>query len=197
MKGVKKSSILYIGLGLLIGILIGAFLLQFILSAITKQSIGEKIKELYEIANPGVSFEIINIEETSGIYKIVLKAISPLGITYREAYVTKDGKLLTEGVIFVETSIQQIQAYKDFVDCLDSKGVKIYGISNQTATLLQLNLLGRYSGKLYVSCDGVNIKRCTDANVQQVPSVVYRGSVYPGVQNIEWFEDLTGCKLQR
>jgi hypothetical protein len=164
--------------------------------AVSKENVEAKVKELYELANPGATIEIASIEEQSGIYKVLIKATDPLGgVNYRELYVTKDGKLLTENVILVEESIKQITRLKDFVDCLSNKGVKIYGIRNNTATLLQLNILGRYSLKLYVSCDGNLIKNCVSANVTQVPSVVIGKRVEPGVKSISWFEQATGCKF--
>lgn len=190
----KKISFILIGvvLGLILGWLLPPFF-GFDIFA-TKQRVGEKVKNLYELANPGSTFSVISISEESGIYKIILKANTPFGTTYREAYVTKDGELLTEGVIFVGKSIEQIAAYKEFVDCLDSKGLKIYGISNQTATLLQLNMLGRYSSKIFVSCD--DPKPCQDLGITQVPSIAYKGEIYPGVQSLNWFETKTGCKLK-
>jgi hypothetical protein len=189
-----KKIIIFLVAGLAIGLIIGSFFPLSLDLLGAKAKIGEKVKSLYELANPGSTFSIISINEESGIYKVVLRADTPFGTTYREAYVTKDGELLTEGVIFVSKSMEQIAAYKDFVDCLDSKGVKIYGISNQTATLLQLNTLGRYSTKIFVSCD--DPKPCQDAGVTQVPSVVYKGEIFPGVQSISWFETKTGCKLK-
>jgi hypothetical protein len=188
------KKIIFLVVGLVIGIVVGSFItFPFDLLG-TKARVGEKVKNLYELANPGSSFSIVSMSEESGIYKVVLRADTPYGTTYREAYVTKNGELLTESVIFVSKSIEQIAAYKDFVDCLDSKGVKIYGLNNQTATLLQLNTLGRYSTKIYISCD--TLKPCQDAGVTQVPSVVYKGEIFPGVQSISWFETKTGCKLK-
>lgn len=161
---------------------------------ISKEEVGKKIKSLYELANPGASIEVVTVTEQSGIYKIVLKARDLTGTTYHEVYVTKDGKLLTEGVILVEESIAQMERLRKFVDCLDGKGVRIYGMSNHTASLLQLNILGRYSLKLFVACD-INIQSCLAANVTEVPSVVVDKSVYPGVKTIDWFENIAGCKF--
>ncbi|MEM5766024.1 MAG: hypothetical protein QW423_00020 [Candidatus Aenigmatarchaeota archaeon] len=162
---------------------------------IPKSDVGNKIKTLFELSNPGTSVEILTLTEESGLYKILIKAFGPSGTNYVEVYATKDGKLLTQNVIFVEQSIQQIKRLKDFVDCLDGKGVKIFGLNNQTATLLQLNILGIYSTKLYVSCDGDLVTNCVQANVTQVPSIVFAGRIDPGVKTIEWFELITGCKF--
>ncbi len=159
------------------------------------QDVDSKIKNFYELALPGTQVEIVNKQEEHGMYKILVKVTSPLGTTYREAYVSKDGYLLTETPIFVETATEQINKSKSFVECLASRGVRIYGLSNQTQTLLQLNILGIYGRLLYVPCDGQLVNNCIAANVTQVPSVVINGNVYPGVKTIDWFIQATGCRF--
>jgi hypothetical protein len=156
--------------------------------------IAANVKSLYELSNPGTSIEVASVTEQYGLYKIILKASDTTGTTYREVYTTKDGRLLTENMIFVEESIAQIAKYRDFVDCLYGKGVRIAGVSNQTASLLQLNILGAYSPKLFVACEA-NLNVCIAANITQVPSVVIGQYVVPGVQSVEWFSSVTGCKL--
>lgn len=161
---------------------------------VPKSEVSNKLKNLYELANPGTKIEVLTLTEQSGLYKGLLKATGTTGTNYIEVYVTKDGKLLTQNVIFVEQSIEQIRRLKNFVDCLGSKNVKIFGLSNDTVTLLQLNILGVYSTKLFVPCDGEMISNCISAKVEKVPSVVFAGRVEPGVKSIEWFEAATGCK---
>ena len=162
----------------------------------TPGSIAENVRNLYELANPGTAIEVVATTEQNGLYKIVLKASDATGTTYKEVYSTKDGKLITESMILVDESIVQMKKLKDFVVCLDSKGVRIAGISNQTATLLQLNLLGTYSPALFVDC-AQNIDACIAANITQVPSVVIGQGQYvdSGVKSIDWFERVTGCVL--
>ncbi|MFH1623066.1 MAG: hypothetical protein ABIA12_00900, partial [Candidatus Aenigmatarchaeota archaeon] len=113
----------------------------------SKEAIEANVKELYELAIPGTTIEVIATTEQNGMYKIVMKASDTSGTSYREVYATRDGKLTTESMILVDESIVQMKKLKGFVDCLDEKGVRIAGINNQTATLLQLNLLGTYSPK--------------------------------------------------
>lgn len=193
----KRIGIILISAVLLVLIvLIGMGFIQLkIPGFVSKEDVAQKVKSLYELANPGAVIEVVTTTEESGIYKIILKVSDISGTTYRESYVTKDGKLLTESVIFVKESIEQIEKMKNFVDCLDNKTIRIYGISNQTATLLQLNILGRYSTKLFVACDGDLVQRCIAANVTQVPSVVFGNYVDPGVKTIDWFEKISGCKF--
>jgi len=160
----------------------------------SRDTIAANVKSLYELANPSAAIQVVTITEQNGMYKIVLKASDETGTTYKEVYATKDGKLITENMILVDESIVQMKKFKDFVDCLDAKGVRIAGISNQTATLLQLNVLGTYSPKLFVDCAS-NIDACIAANVTQVPSVVIGQYIDPGVKNTDWFQRVTGCKL--
>jgi len=189
-------------LALVIGFVIGYWLVPYFNTLSSEKVVSEKVKTLYELANPGTKITVESIKERDGIFHLILKAQSVTGVSYREVFVTKDGKLLTEGVIYVENSTRSIKAFKEFVDCLYDKGLRIYGVLNRTqnpqgavATYLQLNLLGRYSGKLFVDCDGLNVVNCIKANVTQVPSVVYKGKIYSGVKTASFLESLTGCKI--
>ncbi len=162
----------------------------------------ESVKKLYELANPGTSFEVVAVTETSGVYKVLLKSISSSGTVYSDVYVTKDGKFLSPSVILIENSTEQLLKTKGFIDCLYDKDVRIFGILNNTlfpegaaATGLQLQALGMYSGKIYVSCDEPNIQNCIKLGVSQVPSVLYNNTLYPGARDILWFEQLSGCKF--
>lgn len=192
----EKERLLIISLSCVLLAIIALTYLGFISFSvgIPKSEVSNKLKNLYELANPGTTIEVVALSEQSGLYKALLKATGVTGTSYIEVYVTKDGKLLTQNVIFVEQSIEQIKKLRDFVDCLQGKGVKIFGLSNDTLTLLQLNILGVYSTKLFVPCDGEMISNCISAKVERVPSVVFAGRVEPGVKNIQWFEAATGCK---
>ena len=168
----------------------------------SSDSAGENVKTLYALANPGAEFEILSANEESGMYKIALKVTTASGVSFKEVYVTKDGKLLSEGMVMVEKSIEDVSAAKNFVDCLYDSGVRIYGVLDQdvsaeaaSMTSMQLQLLGMYSGKLYMSCDGQFLQGCVDLGLQQVPSVVYDNTAYNGVKDIAWLEQTTGCKL--
>lgn len=156
-----------------------------------------KVKSLYELTNTNVNISVVRVDEVSGIYKVLFKAVDISGATtYREAYITKDGELMSENMILVNQSISQIGKIQKFVDCLDANGVKIFGIANQTGTVLQFNILGGiYATKLYVSCDGDLAQQCVNVGVNTVPSTVYGNKGYPGVQSLEFLQNLTACAL--
>jgi hypothetical protein len=194
----------YVVLSLILGVVIGFLIPNFIIPIFYKSAVEQKVKKFYELYFPGSQVEIMSSKEESGLFKFLLKIATASGTSYQEAYVSKDGKLLSisDSTILLETSIQQIEKSKNFVDCLYNKGLRIYGVANTTAnpqgaqaTLLQLNLLGLYSPKIFVSCDGQLVQQCIDKGITQVPSVVMGNSIEVGIKNIEWFETKTGCKL--
>jgi hypothetical protein len=186
-------------IGLLIGLTIfGVY--NFVLPLVQKSSVAENVRKLYELAlGSPVSVESVN--DFGNLYKILLKVFTQQGPNYLEIYATKDGRYVTESIIYVKESTQQIEKMKNFVDCLYNKGLRVYGATQtnntaiNSATLLQLNILGRYSPKLYVSCDGDNLQTCIQIGLQALPSIVYNNTAYPGVYSAEYLANLTGCKL--
>ena len=195
----SKQNLIMFMIGLLIGLTIfGVY--NFVLPLAQKSSVAENVRKLYELAlGSPVSVESVN--DFGNLYKILLKVSTQQGPNYLEIYTTKDGKYVTESIIYVKESTQQIEKMKNFVDCLYNKGLRVYGAiqTNNTAinsaTLLQLNILGRYSPKIYVSCDGDNLQTCIQIGLQALPSIVYNNTAYPGVYSAEYLANLTGCKL--
>jgi hypothetical protein len=194
----KPSLIMF-----LVGLMIGLFIFgvyNFVLSSMQKSSVAESVRKLYELAL-GSSVSVESINDFGNIYKVLLKVSTQQGPNYLEVYTTKDGKYVTESIIYVKESTQQIEKMKNFVDCLFNKGLRIYGATQtnntaiNSATLLQLNILGRYSPKLYVSCDGDNLQACIQIGLQALPSVVYNNTAYQGVYSAEYLANLTGCKI--
>ena len=183
-----------------ISILAAGIFYTMAMSNATK-SVQETVKKLYELANPGTQAEVLTLTDDSGLYKAVIKLTGQSGSNYAEVWVTKDGKYLTQNFIFVKDSLTQIENYKNFVDCLDSRGLRIYGVTNQTtqggtATLMQLNLLGIYSPKIFVSCDGENLEGCMKSGITQVPTIVFEEKGYVGVRSISQLSEMTACKFE-
>lgn len=195
---VKKTlgllGIFIVGVGL--GIVVNVFS-PVSLTNLMAGDISSQVEQLYELVNPGIDVTTVKVDQVSGMYKVLFKAVDVAGgVTYREAYISQDGKMLTENIILVDQSITQLNRIRNFVDCLDGKNVKIAGISNQTATLLQFNVLGgSYATKLYLSCDGELAQQCVNAGITQVPATIYEGQGYPGAQSMQFFENLTSCKF--
>lgn len=184
-----------ISLAILIAFISGIVLnhlISFLEESKSKEIIKQKLVKFYSLSIPNSKVEILSLEEKDGMYKCVLRITSQGRENYREVYVSKNGKILTELVVLVDESINSIQKFKDFVDCLYEKGVRIYGLTNDSATLLQLNILGRYSSKLLVACDNM-IQQCQQLGITRFPTIVYNNTGYIGPLNIDFFASLTNC----
>ena len=171
--------------------IIGITLLSFYFFTFMK--IKRNVEDLYELANPGTTAEVVAINLEGSLFKVLVKLTTPAQTRYVEAWISLDGSLLTQNVILVKESVEKMSRLREFVNCLDQKNLKIYGITNHTTTLLQLNLLGSYSPKLFIACDGELVQNCIQANVSVIPSIVFEGKVYPGLKDINWLENLTKC----
>ena len=196
---ISKPNLVIFFIGLIIGLSIFV-VYNFLIPLIQKSYVAESVKKLYELAL-GSSVSVEGISDFGNLYKILLKVSTQQAPNYLEVYVTKDGRYVTESIVYVKESTQQIEKMKNFVECLFNKGLRIYGATQtnntaiNSATLLQLNILGRYSAMLYVSCDGDNLQYCIQIGLQALPSLVYNNTAYPGVYSVEYLANLTGCKL--
>jgi hypothetical protein len=170
--------------------------------SLTSSTVKADLENLYELANPGTDAQVVALQDESGLYKAVVKITNLDGGTdFAEVWVTKDGKLLTQSVILVKDSVAQMQRSMNFVQCLADEQLFIVGTLNETlspqgaqATLLQLNLLGSFSPAIYVSCDA-DIQACLQANITQLPSVIFGGQVSPGFKDIQSLEQISGCRF--
>ncbi|MEM5773268.1 MAG: hypothetical protein QXL86_03560, partial [Candidatus Aenigmatarchaeota archaeon] len=85
----QKSRILVIAvcvvlLALLIVISTGITGFVTLSFGLPKSEVSNKIKTLYELANPGTSVEVVTLTEESGLYKALIKAVGPAGTNYAE-----------------------------------------------------------------------------------------------------------------
>ena len=162
------------------------------LTAYSREDVLNKVKTIFELSNPETTINIENVKEESGLYKILLKGKTQTGDTYSEIYVTKDGKFLIQAPISIEDAINNIKKLNALTDCLYAKGVKIYGLTNDTGTLMQFNILGRNSLKLFVFCDNI-LEECINAGITEVPSIVINSTIYKGARTAEWLAQTAGC----
>lgn len=199
VNSLASKKILIVFAILIIGLV--AFLFSFqktgllTLRSASKQEIERKVKEVFELSNPGTLIEIASFTEDGELYKVLIKGIGALGTNYMEIYVTKDGKYIIQNPISIEASIENIKRLNKLVDCLYEKGVRIYGLSNDTGTLLQFNVLGRNSAKLFILCDGEMLQQCINAGIEEVPSIVINGVIYKGAKTADWLAQQAGCKI--
>lgn len=194
-------------LGILMGLALGLFLATAGFNPLgdeaSPEEVSDKILEVYSLDNPGVPISVMSVEETNGLYKVRLSTGEEEG-TYQTVYATKDGEMITQAMINLGDYHTMLENRASFLECLDDEGVEIYGalqVMEQhvvQATALQIQVLGglEYMGGMYIDCSD-DLEACAAEGIEALPSVVYQGEIYPGVMNLEWFEETTGCSLEQ
>lgn len=204
-KNKKTYTVLFLA-----GIIAG-FLLAFVLTNTNiiptrgQQSLEEveqKVIEAYSLANPGASIEIINSNEYSGLYEIIITNTGT-GQTYEKIYTTKDGEFMTQVLTNITEFSKMLTNRKKFLECLENNGVEIYGAlqtedaETMQATQLQIQLLGGvdYLENIYNDCSGA-LEECAEHGIENLPTVVYEGQKYEGIKDYQWFEANVGCTIE-
>jgi hypothetical protein len=185
---------LYIGI---IAVLFGVFG-YFFFSNITGNAADvnspsvQNVKAIYELLTSD-KVEIMKVTDESGLYKVSVRFNDATGrSTLQDVYITKDGKLITASVIDTKEYTKTLSSDRRFAQCLSDKGVIIFGSSSDQTTLVQLQMLGEFSGLVFFDC-AKNPELCQQVGVQSVPATVYENQSYTGLQTKSFYEGLTGC----
>jgi len=194
----KLIPVITLIVGLILGLML-IFLTDYRFGKISTSEVSKKVKDLYELAF-GTNVEIISVTEENNMYRVVAQATDSIGQkSVIEVYMSQDGKLLSDKIIKLDEFTANLMKQSDFIDCLDKKGLKVYGINTDNVTQVQLGyVLGgsRFLNKIFVDCDA-SIKQCLDNGIKVVPTIVYENKTYEGLKTLDWFENKTGCKFEK
>jgi len=158
-----------------------------------------------------------SVNQTGGVYII---SLSMSGQRLGSIYVSPDSRYLLLGGIALDmnepppveeagsqpadtaaqtggtTSYSQEDAEKiaDFVGCLASRDVKIYGASWCGWTQKLLGIFGgaEAAAPIYVECTE-NEELCTSEGIQGFPTIKINGNKYSGERTFEGLSQATGC----
>lgn len=200
MNFLEKTEIAFLITGIAAGLIVGvSFPRQEFAIFDNKDTVAEKVLDTYQMTYPNTNLEIMKVKEISGLYQIVISAGPQI---HQVVYATEDGKLLVENVRNLDQFKQQIKNRRELANCLERKGVKIYGalqINNTqivNATRMQIQLLGgpNFVDKIYVDCSE-DLQSCIQKGIRKLPSIQYNGSIYSGVKGYSWFGNVTGCSI--
>lgn len=190
-----KFDKIYVGIIVVLILVIGYLLMQPTPAIGNQQAASGVIKQIYDTQFETTS-EVLNVNDTNGVYKMAVRFNDPTGkSTVQDVYVTKDGKLFTNTLVNSESYLSFLNIEKNFAECLQTKGVRILGQTNDTATLQQLQALGNYAYKVYVSCDGANEAQCKQIGVTKYPTTVYNSTAYTELYTAAFYVQLTNCTV--
>lgn len=185
----KARNNLYIAAAAVVVILIAAGVLLFA-GSFQQEAARKKVVDAYSAL--GSRLEVLSIKEENGVYKMVLKPMD--SNTVQEIYVTKDGQLLLRNVVRLEDFTSRILREDNFSQCLADRRVVVFGTSSDVNTLQQLQLIGSFAGRVFFDCS-TNLQTCANLNITLVPTTFYQNTLYPGVQPVSLYTQLTGCTL--
>ena len=152
---------------------------------------GAKIKEVFGMLSP-TPLSITSITPVGGLYKVTFEFQGKEKVT-QSVHITKDGTSLVEAISDINTRTEELKNDKNFVNCLKSKGVKIFVNSKDRKTLAQLQIFGQFGGLIVIDC-AASEENCKANGVTQVPSIGFNGKLTVGAKDRAWFETLTLCK---
>jgi hypothetical protein len=154
----------------------------------------KSVEDIFKILTDG-NAEVLSVkEEAAGLFKVVVKTGATGGsVNAQEIYVTGDGSLITVAVLKTEDYKKRLEQDKNFTQCLFDKGARVFGLSNETASVTQVQLLGAFGSRIFVDCAG-NVAACQQLGVAQFPTTAYNNSGYPGIQPVQVYTQLTGCQ---
>lgn len=163
----------------------------------TQQSVSDVVKSIYELRFESTA-EILKVEQTNGLYKVVVRFTDQTGKQQtQDVYLTRDGKLLTTSLLLTDNYKLFLSAEKGLIECMQQKGLRIFGKTTDTATVQQMQALGDYSYKLFVPCDGTNEATCNGLGITRYPTAVYNNTGYSNIYTAQFFAQLTGCGVQQ
>ncbi len=162
-----------------------------------KQHVADAVRTLYELQYESPA-EILKTDDVYGIYRMTVRFTDYTGQQQtQDVFVTKDGQLITDRFLITESYTAYLDNQKKFVECMLNKNLRVLGQRNDTGTLQQINVLGPYAYKVFVSCDGANEQTCASLGITRYPATVYNNTLYDNIYNIDFYTQLTGCTLQQ
>lgn len=158
---------------------------------VSKQKAGELISDTLATST-GSSYEVVNVKEESGLYKVDLNVQNQL----QTVYVTKDAELFTTSMNSLSQLRETLETQRKTESCLNDKNTTFYGNITQQETQLQIQVMGgtnRVDGYYKdVNQQGV-LQEAVDRGVRAIPAFVVDGEVLQGVNNISEVREFAGC----
>ncbi|MFH0832604.1 MAG: hypothetical protein V1900_02720 [Candidatus Aenigmatarchaeota archaeon] len=165
--------------GLIVGLFFGTLTVNFLTPGLSRSEIAMQIKDLYELSS-GMHIERVEVARDGWLYKATIYVLDTEPTI---VYVSLDGNVISENTLNAKEYKKLLDGQKRFIDCLYSKGLKIYSSGNES-TQLQILGGGRLPRRVFVDCT-----ECS------VPSISYNNKTYEGIKQLDWFESTTGCEF--
>lgn len=161
---------------------------------VSKQRAGELVSDTLG-DSAGANFEVVKVEEESGLYAVDLSAQNQL----QTVYITKDAELFTTAMNSLSGLRETLELQRTTETCLNNRNATMYGNITQRETQLQIQAMGgteRVDGYYQdVNQQGV-LQEAANNGVRAIPAFVVNGEVLQGVNNLTAVREFAGCNAQ-
>lgn len=145
----------------------------------------------------GQELELINVDEQNGLYRAQIRNQDDELTTY---YMTKNGEMVAQesGLTNFSEFNNTVSAQADFSQCLEDRGVVMFGNQSQRSTLAQIQLLGGANmlSNIYADVNNNQTRQqAVQLGIQTTPSFYYNESVVQGTQTVNQISSFTGCQF--
>jgi len=160
----------------------------------SRSEVESRIREVYELANPGASVSDFSLIDEGGVYRAVFRLDGQLV----EVHADKQGLYLFPVSTDLKETLSEMKSQTRFFSCLKGQGVILYGQSDTNTTLRQFRELDNsmFIGGIYYDCTGGQLQTCLSRNVTSVPAWFINGTLYEGIATPGDLQRLTGCAYE-
>jgi len=165
---------------------------QYANDRIAAWRLAHKLADLRSMENNRV-VDVISVVACEAGYRIVLAVTGATTQMWTEI-VSHDGDRVFVEPVDLDLEGRRTVRHHEYAQCLAKAGFKVYAQPRHKASSRQLAILGEKATTVAVACPkGAADPACKTAKVSVLPSVVHKGTVYPGVRDRGWIAALTGC----
>lgn len=165
------------------------------------------------LVQPGTKASAVSVEDAGSVYRVTTSYMG----RQIPIYVSKDGTYLFLSAINMSEEIPagtptptptptpptptpnpniKAEDLKQFVSCLNSSGLKIYGTTWCGYCQQLVAMLGGYEvvKPIFIDCDKQK-EECANANIKAYPTILLNGTYYTGDRTFADLSKATGCSV--
>lgn len=137
--------------------------------------------------------DVLSAEDLGQTYKVIFRLKDRQGTPDQTAYLTKDGRYITDQLLEVQPYTERLRREKRFAECLADKGVRAFVAPGDPASQQVIDAIGAYAHRVAVDCRQ-NPTGCQNLGISTLPTIQMGDIKEPSAKPRAWIESLSGCK---
>ena len=137
--------------------------------------------------------DVLSVEDLGHTYKVIFRLKGREGTPDQTAYLTKDGRYITDQLLEVSSYSERLKREKRFAECLADKGLRAFVAPGDAASQQVIDAIGAYAHRVAVDCRQ-NPTGCQNLGISTLPTIQMGEIKEPSAKPRPWIESLSGCK---